>query len=261
MSLPSQDIETYLCRVHDLALAWGRDVVVESLSKPDATSTKSFYINHAQQFSSNDPVQIIATASELGGMTRQSTTVCIIENIAPKHIGALGSAWDLDPAFFVHHASNPRRERLWMPHIFKGPPDPTDDPYDHIDGNFEYFGLCVQSDAELNSSPNYFPRRCFRKTWDEVETVNSNTRISYYRVHTGLCEFFIFQSYRSLTVLSQICSSWTRRYTCRIDTIACLGGSDPLCDYHTPTIAAVFFYRSFLKYMTNKVLITVFLSL
>lgn len=261
MSLPSQDNETYLSRVHDLAFSWGLEDVVESLSKPDTASTKAFYINYAQRLTISTPAQITAAASELDGNIGRYT-VCIVENIAPEHIEALGSAWDLDPAFFVQYASNRQRGHLWMPDVFGGDRPGTDrKPYDHIDGNFEYHGICVQSDAELDSAPNYFARHCFRKTWDEVETVNSNTRISYYRVHRELCEFFISHFYRPLTVLFQICSSWTRRYTCKTDTVACLGGSGPLCDYHTPSIAAVFFYRNFLNYMTDRVFITVSSSL
>ena len=270
MSSPSQDNETYLSRVHDLAFSWGLEDVVESLSKPDTTGTKAFYINYAQRLTISTPAQITAAASELGGNTGRYT-VCIVENIAPEHIEALGSAWDLEPAFFVQYASNRQREHLWITNVFEdyqlmanasGYQLRTNrKPYDHIDGNFEYHGICVQSDAELNSAPNYFARHCFRKTWDEVETVNSNTRISYYRVHGELCEFFISHFYRLLTVLFQICSSWTRRYTCRTDTVACLGGSGPLCDYHTPPIAAVFFYRNFLNYTTDKVFITVSSSL
>ena len=227
MTLSSQD-ETYLSRVRDLAFSWGLEDVAKSLSKPNTASTKAFYINYTQRQAISTLAQIAAAASELGANTGRYT-VCIIENIAPEHIKTLGSAWDLDPAFFVQHASNGQREDLWTPHVFGGDRSLADrKPYNRIDGNFEYHGIYVQSDSELNSAPNYFARHCYRKTWDEVETVHSNTRISYYHVHSELCEFFVSHFYMSLTVLFQIYSLWTRRFTCRTDTVACLGRSGPL---------------------------------
>jgi hypothetical protein len=111
--------------------------MVESLSKLDTASTKAFCINYAQRLTTSTLVQIIAAASELGDNTGRYT-VCIVENIAPEHIEALGSAWDLDPAFFVQYASDRQREHLWMPDVLRGDRPRTDrKPYDHIDGNFE----------------------------------------------------------------------------------------------------------------------------
>jgi hypothetical protein len=127
-----------------------------------------------------------------------SETICIIENISPQYIEGVGSAWDISPAFFVEHARNPLGENLWLP---KDPEElmGTWDPYAesrcfnenrrvwHIDGNFEYHGLNVQDNTNLNSAPNYFTRYCFQSTWGGVETITSNTRISYCRVNKRFC--------------------------------------------------------------------------
>ena len=155
-------------------------------------STKAFYINHHQRRQVSTPAEI-TTKTETIAATNHfhakngAYTVFVVENIGPAYIEALGSAWNLDPAFFVKHASNREREHLWTPDVFTG--DRERKLHDVIDGVFEYHGICVHTDVELNSSSNHFQRHCFRSMWDDVETIISNTRISYYRVHSELCKF------------------------------------------------------------------------
>ena len=187
ISLRSVDNETYLSRVSDLAESQGHDDIVASLTKPDAGSTQAYYINHHQRLQVIEP-ELVATLGDYNAR-KGAYTVCVVENIGPRFIEALGSAWNLDPTFFVQHATNREREHLWMPDVFTGDrPRSEMKPYDCIDGILEYHGISVRAEAELNSSPNHFPRHCLRSTWDDVETVISNTRISYYRVHSELCE-------------------------------------------------------------------------
>lgn len=77
--------------------------------------------NSAQTLTISTPAQIITTATENHFHLRDR--ICIVENISPEHIEVLGSAWDIDPRFFVMHAVNPRREHLWLPDVSS--PSPT----------------------------------------------------------------------------------------------------------------------------------------
>ena len=193
---PLLDDEEYLSRVEGLAHSQGLHIA-GSLSNADASSTKAFYIDHHQRRQVSmpakgaTPAQIIAAISDLD--LRAGSRACgvfIVENIGPAYIEALGVAWRLDPSFFVDHALNRDREHLWTPYIFRDEPARIEEKrHSFIDGIFEYHGICVHTDAELSSSPNHLQRHCFRSTWDNVETIVSNTRISYYQVHRELCKF------------------------------------------------------------------------
>lgn len=194
MSLQPHDERTYLSRVRETADASVYDGVSTALSKPENDSTKAWFIDKARSFTTSTLAQVLATVTS-GPLI--SETICIIENISPQYIEGVGSAWDISPGFFVEHARNPLVENLWLPK------DPeallgTWDPQDarrfqdnrrawHIDGNFEYHGLNVQDYTNLNSAPNYFKRYCFQSTWGGVETITSNTRISYCRVNKMFC--------------------------------------------------------------------------
>ena len=103
----------------------------------------------------------------------------MVENISPSCIEVLGSAWDLDPEFFVGHVTNPTVEDLCAKHSVEYEVG----KYTHLDGVFKYHGLKGQQG--LHSLPNYFPRHCYE---DLPRSVQSNTRISYYRVSQGLCK-------------------------------------------------------------------------
>lgn len=191
MSLPSQDHQRYLSRVRDLASRSWLEGVVAALSKPgEENRTKAYLMTQdsssTQTPTISTPAQIITAVS--ANRSHFHNSICIVENISPEYIAVLGSAWNIDPRFFVEYAVNPRREDLWDSRRFE--PLTNQQKFSHIDGNFEYHGLNVTSDQELNSLPNYFERHCFRSTWEGAETITSNTRISYYRVEKSLCKYF-----------------------------------------------------------------------
>jgi CorA-like Mg2+ transporter protein len=178
--------KTYVSKIHDLAPSTNDlQALVNVLSKPDAKTTKVFYSNLDSQPHINTPSDLIASArADWESGTR---AVCVIENISPEYIEALGSAWNLDPEFFAGHATNPRREDLWK--RWQPPPgDPAAENsrrYEHLDGVFEYPDIRVTPHESLDSSPNYFHRHCFR---EPTYGVQSNTRISYYHVNRVLCK-------------------------------------------------------------------------
>jgi hypothetical protein len=178
------------CRVRDLAFRSGLEDVVAALSKPDENSTKAYLMtvdsNTTKMPTLSTSAQIITAVNENHYDLRNS--ICIVENISPEHIEILGSAWNIDPRFFVEYASNTRRGDLWEANRFE--PVTDREEFTYIDGIFEYHGLNVRSDEELNSLPNYFERHCFRSRWEGVETITSSTRISYCRVLKSFCKYF-----------------------------------------------------------------------
>lgn len=182
--------QRYLSGVHDLASNSGLEAVTAALSKLGENCTKTFLLtsdgNSAQTQAISTPAQILSAVAENLACLRGS--ICIVENISPEYIAVLGFAWHIDPEFFVQHAANPRREHLWAPENFE--PDTKKKKFRCVNGNFEYHGLNMSDDEELNSWPNNFERHCFRSIWQGVETITSNTRISYYRVDTKLCRYF-----------------------------------------------------------------------
>ena len=151
--------------------------LVKLLRQTDTSRAKIFYTN-------SDLKPKVATSSDVVAFSaddRQSKKegVCVIENISPGCIEKLGSAWDLEPEFFVRHIINPGREDLWARHF----DEYEVRRYQHLDGNSEYHGLRGQK--ALDSMPNYFPRYCYQESSNPVQ---SNTRISYYRVSEILCK-------------------------------------------------------------------------
>jgi hypothetical protein len=101
--------ETDVSKIHGLApTTKDLEGLVYVLSKPDAKTTKVFYTNLHSKPHINTTSDLIACARA----DRESGTraICVIENISPEFIEALGSAWNLDPDFFAGHAPNPRQE-------------------------------------------------------------------------------------------------------------------------------------------------------
>lgn len=120
---------------------------------------------------------------------------CIIENISPEYIAALISECKLEAAFFEKHASNPEQHQLWNRDLYRWDWDPaSSDPnkvqYTHMDGIFEYHGIQSTVDAQdtMQMSPNASKRLCFRQPPFPIQ---SNTRVSYYRVHPWLYLFLV----------------------------------------------------------------------
>ena len=152
-------------------------ILVEILRQSHASRTKVFYTNNRMKTKVGTPSDIVAFSAE----DRESgrAAFCVIENISPSWIEELGSSWNLDPEFFVGHVTNPNTQDLSANH----PAEYEVRDYRHLDGIFKYHKLRGQSD--LHSLPNYFPRHCYE---EQPHPVQSNTRISYYRVNQGLCK-------------------------------------------------------------------------
>lgn len=97
--------------------------------------------------------------------------------------------------FFIEHATNPDKDKLWSSKKWDWPPPDNSssegrslsasrapsflkDSSGHLDGVFEYHndipGLEPSAYEKLNSSPNFIYRHCFKeKNWP----IQSNTRI------------------------------------------------------------------------------------
>ena len=187
MSSPSQNHHNYLSRVANAASTPELKAVFRTSSKPRANTTKTCLViedgSSAQTQSFNTPPEILNAVAESLSCSRR--IICIVENISLEYIGSLGSTWNINPRFFVQHAENPRREDLWIPKGFE--PDGNQANFNCIDGNFEYHGLEVNNEKELNFRPNRFERYCYKTTWEGVGKIASNTRISYYRVTELFC--------------------------------------------------------------------------
>jgi hypothetical protein len=131
-----------------------------------------------------DPLDIIKRST--AAVEAQIRSICIVENISSDLIDSLGTAWGLDATFFVEHATNPEKAELWSQKnasaIFQ-----EAKCYSHLDGIFEYHDIETSPQETLNSFPNIFPRHCFK---DSAWPIQSNSRISYYRVNPWLCKSY-----------------------------------------------------------------------
>jgi len=201
MSIGQSPNETYLSKLRN-HYHWtpGLDELLHVFSRPDSNSTKVFFVNSDTEWSVNSPSNLL---DRLLHQPRIAKGVCVIENISPAYIEALGSAWDLDPNFFAGHAWNPAQKDLWTQVPFEQHREPSR-PYEHLDGIFEYHNLQLlpNENEKHDSSPNYFYRHCFSEPEFRFTPIpygvsrikvrrqipQSNTRISYYRVDRGLCE-------------------------------------------------------------------------
>ena len=78
--------------------------------QPEKNISKIFYTHEPRPLSVKTPSDVVAFAAEDRKANREA--ICVIENISPNIIEELGSAWDLDPDFFISHAGNPNQESL-----------------------------------------------------------------------------------------------------------------------------------------------------
>ena len=115
-----------------------------------------------------------------------SPHVCIIENISPNWIEALGVSWDIDPHFFVDHAENPTKEDFWSAKLVDLWQKKTRRRYCSLNGTFEYHGRELRRSNDVHASLNFFHRHIFKTGGYPPQ---ANTRISYYRVNRRLCMF------------------------------------------------------------------------
>jgi hypothetical protein len=127
-------------------------------------------------------------------------SVCIIENIDAQYLEALGTAWKLDPKFFIQYASNRDKDKLWWMEKWDWPPrghkrpsgfEGFEDRTGHLDGVFEYYnevaGLDPSILERLDNFPNSLYRHCFK---DKQWPIQSSTRISYCRPNRFMCKLF-----------------------------------------------------------------------
>lgn len=163
--------------ISSTASAQGSVDLVDLLRQPDNSRTKIFYTNSRLKPRIGTPSNIVALSAD--DIKNEREAICVVENISPSCIGELGSAWDIDPEFFVGHVTNPNVEDLRAKH----PVEYAVRKYRHLDGVFKYHGLKEQTG--LHSLPNYFPRHCYEPL---PRSIQSSTRISYYRISHGLCK-------------------------------------------------------------------------
>lgn len=132
------------------------------------------------------PLDIIKHST--AAVEAQIRSICIVENISSDLINLLGTEWDLDATFFLEYATNPEKAKLWSkkdaPAIYQEAKQ-----YSHLDGIFEYNDIETSPQETLNSLPNIFPRHCFKEK-DSAWPIQSNSRISYYRVNPWLCKSY-----------------------------------------------------------------------
>jgi hypothetical protein len=169
----------YLAKIQDIMsseqtarLDWPRKIAAHQV----------VWINATSQTQITDPLDIIQRSA--AAAEDRINSICIVENISSSLIDSLGAAWDLDAKFFVGHATNPKKDELWRkkdaPVVYQEAKH-----YSHLDGIFEYHDIEISPKETLNSSPNIFPRHCFK---DSIWPIQSNSRISYYRVNPWLCK-------------------------------------------------------------------------
>jgi len=170
--------------------------------------TKVYFTDTEREFPITSPQDLVAQAATLEDRGEQS--ICIIENISVDYVKVLGKEWNISPLFFVDHATNPNKEKLWWSKTWDWPPLRNADttttvvsnaqewwqPSDfvqthpgHMDGVFEYhdvFSEFKQSTIEQYvQSRNHIHRHYFK---DQKWGMQSNTRVSYCRPTIGMCE-------------------------------------------------------------------------
>lgn len=171
----------YLVKIQDL-MSSEQNTGFDWSRKIDAPQV--VWIDTTSQIRITDPLDIIKRSAAAAEARIHS--ICIVENISSGLIDSLGAAWDLDATFFVEHATNPNKEELWSkidaPAVYQ-----EAKRYSHLDGIFEYHDIEISPQETLNSFRNMFPRHCFK---DSAWPIQSNSRISYYRVNPWLCKSY-----------------------------------------------------------------------
>ena len=155
-----------------------------TLSSTSASNTRAYYF-YGQRYYPQSPEEIIELE------TRGSRGVFVIENIGPSWIQTLGSAWNLEPGFFLNHARNPPRGREWdnifNTRSYRSVEDQKLGQYSSLDGVFEYGDWETTTEEDKLLSNHNLMKRQFWKG-PEPYPLSSNTRISYYRVKWNTCK-------------------------------------------------------------------------
>lgn len=129
--------------------------------------------------------------------------VCLVENIGPDLIGVFGSAWGVDPAFFVGHAENSPAELMWKTRWGQewGQQQWSPRAAHHLSGVFEYSPLLGDGWDGDDGESNWFPRRWSRPRRETNKVCRISTSISYFLVDNHLC-----MSYRRMCRPSLMCT-------------------------------------------------------
>ena len=137
----------------------------------------------------HDLDKVLAQAQKDEASSRRA--VCVLENINWEWIGVVGSAWKLEPSFFVEHGANPTGDDAWTTlfpqnreiDIKKGP-----SKHKYVDGVFEHHYLAGE-DAALDKMNRGLANSAYRRrSWIPVSSYppSSCTRMSYCRVNANL---------------------------------------------------------------------------
>lgn len=184
-----QVAESYLTRLSRMAAAEeGLEGLPYALTSPSPNIARAYYFNGQESYHESPESVLQNTGADV---ERGSHAVCIIENIQPDWIEAIGPAWNLDPNFFLNHAKNPPKEALWN-HLFRDNPrdfdmeSRKDEHYNSIDGVFEYNDWETTKEKDLIPITSLMKRHCWQGA--RPYPLSSNTRISYYRINRGLCK-------------------------------------------------------------------------
>lgn len=159
--------------------------LASSFSAPVLSSTRIHYIGSEQyrhiDLDPANPTEKLLEQAERDD-EQHHLAVCIVENISPAHIGAVGPAWNINPSFFTNHACDLDHDEFYNRVNF--PVDFFDSSRCfHVDGMFMY--PVEKHHVSTNIwRPNVFPRHSHRLGPDWVRV---GTRISYCRVRPLLC--------------------------------------------------------------------------
>jgi hypothetical protein len=182
----------------------------------------------------HDLDKVLAQAQKDEASSRRA--VCVLENINWEWIGVVGSAWKLEPSFFVEHGANPTGDDAWTTlfpqnreiDIKKGP-----SKHKYVDGVFEHHYLAGE-DAALDKMNRGLANSAYRRrSWIPVSSYppSSCTRMSYCRVNANLCMITYSLFTTRYANLRQTCSSSIRLSACSASThIISAEGSCPACD-------------------------------
>lgn len=190
--------------------------IQETLRSPRKGGQRLSYVRRHATGTTSPEVVSTATLLKQAKHDAESNqyAACVIENISPEYMAAVGVGWNIARDFFIQHAANPVGDRLWEA-VMGGVAQnrALELSYARIDLTQQQDGtraLCDYYSIEgyLNHvvKPGYsrFGRRLEH---DPHWGWQTNTKISYCRVSKYFCEYDHSYYERSLT--AQISFWWT----------------------------------------------------
>lgn len=169
---------------HAIRFPQETNALTQVMLQRERNVTRFFYANTSR---AEQPRTLAALLSLVEADTTCNTkAVCVIENISAGCIETIGSAWDISPAFFATHASNPPQSDLWGWRDWKPSSAPATEQ--HLDGIYEYHGMKLDVEQLQRDNVNYCKRHIFQH---EKWPVNISTRLSYCRPSSKFCEYIL----------------------------------------------------------------------